>query len=103
VIRIILCIGEPNPLVQKLEERWKQSRQNDFLMVQRIEKLQKDIYLTRRAELAKITERIEAEIQEVEKELHEMETAADADTGRCFVKDEAVRRGESTESRWCMN
>jgi hypothetical protein len=94
---------------QKLEESQKQSRQNDFLMAQRLAKLQrekekcesdkfvnvdqfmagdlqKDIYLARRAELAETAERIEAEIQEAEKELHEMETAADDGTADALGK-----------------
>jgi hypothetical protein len=94
---------------QKLEESRKQGRQNNFLMAQRLAELQrekekcesdkfvnvdqfmagdlqKDIYLARRAELAKTAERIEAEIQEAEKKLHEMETAADDDTADALGK-----------------
>jgi DNA invertase Pin-like site-specific DNA recombinase len=94
---------------QKLEESRKQGRQNNFLMAQRLAELQrekekcesdkfvnvdqfmagdlqKDIYLARRAELAKTTECIEAEIQEAEKKLHEMETAADDDTADALGK-----------------
>jgi hypothetical protein len=85
---------------QRLEESQGQSRQEGYLLAERIaglekekEKcesdkfvnvdlfmagdLQKDIYLARRSELTRFAERIEAEMLDAKKKLHEMETAAD--------------------------
>jgi hypothetical protein len=85
---------------RKIEESREQDRQEGYLLAERIaglekekEKcesdkfvnvdlfmagdLQKDIYLARRSELTRFAERIEAEMLDAKKKLHEMETAAD--------------------------